>query len=360
MSPRDYYDTLGVEREATMEQIKKSYRQLALRFHPDRNPGDHEAEERFKEATEAYEVLSHPEKRGRYDRFGHAGLGGAAASGFDMEFNLHDAMRAFMRDFGEMFGATGTSTTAPDQGADRQLRLPVTLAEAATGVKRKIRIRRSVRCTACEGHGTADGGEPAACAVCNGQGKVRRIQRSLFGQFVSVGICPQCAGTGKAITDPCPGCGGDGRVEGRAELEVEIPPGVDTGDYLTLRGEGDAGPRGGTPGNMIVILDVEDLPGFERHGRDLLIELPIGPAQAALGGKVEVPTLDGSATLTIPAGVQHDTLLRLKGKGLPPLRGGPRGHQFVRVRIAVPESLSRRQEDIYKKLLDLERRSGAE
>jgi len=358
---RDYYEILMVERTATGEEIKKSYRKLALQYHPDRNPGNPEAEEKFKEATEAYEILSHTEKRERYDRFGHAGVarGAAAAGGFDFEFNLHDAMRAFMRDFGDMFGGGfAEGGGASGKGSDRQIRFRIGLAEAAEGLTKKLRIRRMVSCPACSGHGGKGGAEPVRCTTCEGQGRVRRVQRSFFGQFVNVGPCPTCGGSGTTVTDPCPECGGEGRKEGEAEVAVEVPAGVDTGDYLTVRGEGDAGARGGPAGSLVVVFEVDMPEGFERHGQDLLVELPLSPARAALGGKLTVPTLDGTATLAVPAGVQHETLLRLKNKGMPSLRGFGRGHQYVRVKIDIPQKLSGKQRKLYEQLLDLEPEAG--
>ncbi|NNF06949.1 MAG: molecular chaperone DnaJ [Candidatus Eisenbacteria bacterium] len=352
MSQRDYYEILEIERSATGAEIKKAYRVKALKFHPDRNPDNPEAEEKFKEATEAYEVLSDETKRGRYDQFGHAGVQGAAGGGFSgMEFDIHDALRSFMRDFG--FGGREEAEN-PGQGRSRQIRLGVTLLESAKGVEKRIRIRRAVSCENCHGNGTRDGREPDNCETCQGVGKVRRVQRSFLGQFVNVGPCPDCGGRGRSVNDPCPQCEGEGLENRNEEITIKVPKGVDTGDYLTLRGEGDRGVRGGPAGDLIVVMEVENPEGFERHGKDLLIELPISPARAVLGGKVQVPTLDGTATLSIPSGVQHDTLLRLKNKGMPALRGGGTGHQFVRVQISIPEKPDKKEKKMYEELLSFE------
>ena len=359
MTQRDYYEVLGVDRDASVTEIKKAYRVLAMKYHPDRNPGDPAAEEKFKEATEAYEVLADREKREIYDRYGFAGIKGRAGPGFgSVEFDLQDALHAFMRDFGDVFGmgmgmGRGRAQDA-GRGRDRQVRLRVTLQEVVTGVKRTLRVRRAVPCSTCGGTGVAGGSQPVTCDLCGGSGRVQRVHRSILGQFVNVGVCPKCEGRGRVVTRPCPACRGEGRVSGEAEVEVEIPPGVSSGDYLNLPGEGDAGRQGGPAGDLQVLIEVEEREGFERHGRDLLVELAVSPARAALGGKVTVPTLDGTATVSVPAGVQHGTLLRLKGKGLPPLHGGARGSQFVKVLVAVPEKLDRRRKKLYEELLSLE------
>jgi molecular chaperone DnaJ len=363
MSQRDYYEVLAVERDADTNQIKKAYRVLAMKFHPDRNPGNAEAEAMFKEAAEAYAVLADAEKRSLYDRYGHAGLRGAAGPGFShMEFDLQDALRSFMRDFGDVFGMGmgGGRGGDPDRGGDRQLRLRVTLEEVLTGVAKPLKVRKAVLCETCGGTGSADAQSPVTCELCHGSGRVQRVHRSILGQFVNVGACPQCGGRGRQIANKCGACDGEGRVAGEARVTAEIPPGVSNGDYLNLRGQGDAGPRGGAAGDLQVVVEVEEREGFERHGRDLVTDLSIGPARAALGGKIAVPTLDGSATLTVPAGVQQGTLLRLKGKGLPPLHGGARGSQFVRVHVVVPEHLDRAQKKLYQEILDLEEKSERE
>jgi molecular chaperone DnaJ len=351
--PRDYYDVLGVERDATVEVIKKAYRQLALRYHPDRNPGDPQAEAQFKEATEAYEVLGDAERRGIYDRYGHAGLRAGAGFG-GVEFDLHDALRAFMRDFGDIFGGGGADPGARDRGGDRQEILHVTLLDVLHGLETDLEVRRIIPCETCGGSGSEGGTKPEPCPLCHGSGQVRRVQRSFFGQFINVGPCPQCGGRGSVVEHPCPACRGDGRAAGASRLTIKIPPGVSTGDYLTLRGQGDAGARGALSGDLLVRIEVEEPDGIERRGRDLVSDLRIGPPLAALGGKVTVPTLEGTATVDVPSGVQHDEILRLKGKGLPPLHGGPRGSHLLRVVIEVPKRLDKASKKLYQDLLKLQ------
>jgi molecular chaperone DnaJ len=353
MIERDYYEVLGVERNASGDEIKRAYRALALKYHPDRNPEDPDAESRFKEATEAYEVLSHEDKRRIYDAYGHAGLRGGVSPMGGFEFGLSDALRAFMRDFGDIFGGDMEPEIA-DRGADLRVAVRIALAEVVTGVTKTIKLRRAATCQACHGTGGKGGEEPEVCHLCRGRGRVQRVQRSLLGQFVSVGPCPQCGGRGKRVREQCPECHGRGTVPGKSEVKVEIPPGVETGDYLNRRGEGDAGARGSPPGDLHVVIQVDTPAGFERHGRDILSEVTIGPARAALGGKLTVPVLEGTAPLEIPSGVQPGTLLRMKGKGLPPRHGGPRGYHIVRVGVRIPERLSKIDRKLYQDLLEHE------
>jgi molecular chaperone DnaJ len=354
--PRDYYEILGLERAATAEEVKKAYRKLALKYHPDRNPGDHDAEEKFKEATEAYEVLAHDEKREVYDRYGHAGLrSGPGVEGFDFHFDLHDAMRSFMRDFGDIFGMGGGGAGEDaNRGSDLRLRLRVTLEDVLNGIEKTLKVKRQTACETCGGTGGEGGAAAETCDLCQGQGQVRRVQRSLFGQFVNVGPCPQCGGRGRIVDRRCSACSGEGRVRGEASVRVQIPAGVDTGNYIALAGQGDAGPLGGEAGDLQVVIEVQEHDRFERHGQDLLTELPLGPARAALGGKVTVPTLEGTATLDVPSGVQHGTLLRLKGKGLPQLQGSRRGNLFARVNVVVPKRLDRKAKKLFEELLERE------
>lgn len=345
MSSRDYYEILGVARDASTAEIKRAYRRVALKYHPDHNPDDPQAEERFKEATEAYEVLGHDETRRRYDRFGHAGLGRGHAPGGN-EFDLGDALRAFMRDFGgfeDFFAAGGhgreRGRAGPRRGSDVQMRMRVTLEEVATGVERTIRANLYQRCDTCDANGSVSG-ERETCATCDGQGEVRRAQRSIFGQFVSIEPCPDCHGSGSTVKDPCPDCRGDGRRREERQIKVRIPAGVDSGNYLTLRGEGNAGPLGGLPGDLVVVLEVRPHERFERKGDDVWVDLGVSFPQLALGARVDVPTLLGDAELEIPPGTQSGTTLKLPGEGLPRLDGGGVGDQFVRLVVWVPESLS--------------------
>ncbi|CAN5821561.1 molecular chaperone DnaJ [soil metagenome] len=357
MAERDYYEVLGVDRSAPAEEIKRAYRRLAMQHHPDRNPDDPEAIEKFREASRAYEVLHDPEMRRRYDQFGHAGVGSAGA-GFG-DFDLSDALRAFMRDFGgfeDLFGRTrgrGGRSRGPLRGSDVQTRLRVSLEEVATGVEKTIRVKLLQRCETCEGKGSA-GGEPVTCPTCQGAGEVRQAQRSIFGQFVSVHACPRCDGQGKIVTDPCRSCGGEGRLREERRIKVRIPAGVESGNYLTLRGEGNVGPRGGPQGDLLIVIEVETHPLFERHGDDVLLDLGISFPQAALGAEIEVPTLDGTAALEVPAGTQSGDVLRLPGRGIPRLGGGPRGDQLAQVSVWVPTRLSAEERRAMEALADSE------
>lgn len=363
MTKRDYYEILGVSREATLDDVKKAYRKLALKHHPDRNPGNKDAEERFKEATEAYEVLRDQEKRARYDQFGHGGLSGAAQGGGGFEgfgggFDLSDALRAFMRDFGgfgfEDFlgGERGRSRrgAAAARGNDLQIHLKLTLAEIATGVTKKIKVQRLVPCARCHGKGVKEGSSRQTCATCRGTGELRQVSRSVFGQFVNVQTCPQCRGEGTFATDPCPACGGEGRVEGSKNVEVKIPAGVATGNYIRLEGQGDEGPRGGPSGDLIIVIEEAEDPLFERHGYDIAYDLPVSFSQLALGARVEIPTLDGTAAIKIPAGTQSHKILRLKGKGIPHLNSYGRGDQLVRLVAHTPQNLSREEREAFERL----------
>ncbi|HEX6938028.1 MAG TPA: molecular chaperone DnaJ [Longimicrobiales bacterium] len=357
---RDYYEILGVPRDADVDAIKKAYRKLALQYHPDRNGGSKEAEERFKEATEAYEVLRDPQKRAAYDRYGHAGVGsGASGAGF-AGFDFAEALNIFMRDFGgfgldDLFAGGGRrGRRARRKGADMQLRLPLTLAEVAAGVRKTLRVKVLDPCGACSGTGSADGAAPQRCTTCGGSGEVRRVQRSLLGQLVSVTTCPACGGEGHQIVNVCRSCAGEGVARAEREVQVEVPPGVSSGDYITLRGQGNAGARGAPRGDIIVVLEVEEDPRFVRDGADLILDFPITFTQAALGAEVEVPTVDGAAHLHIPAGTQPGRLLRLKGKGLPQLRGGGRGDLIVRIHVWVPTELSPEQASLLRRLAEIE------
>ena len=357
---RDYYEILGIARDADADAIKKAYRKLALQYHPDKNDGSKEAEERFKEATEAYEVLRDPQKRGAYDRYGHAGVRGGAGGGFT-GFDFSDALNVFMRDFGgfgfeDLFGAAAgrRGRGAARKGADVRVRLAVTLEEVATGAKKTLRIGLDGACDTCSGSGAAPGTQPVTCTTCGGSGQVRRVQSSVFGQMVSVTTCPTCRGEGKRIESPCPTCGGTGLKRAERDIEVEVPAGVSSGDYITMRGQGNAGPAGAARGDLIVVMDVREDPRFTRDGADLIHDHPITFTQAALGAEVEVPTVDGTASVTIPAGTQSGKLFRLRGRGLPHLRGGGRGDQIVRVIVWTPTKLDAEQERLLRELSKIE------
>lgn len=358
---RDYYEVLEVGRDASPDDIKKAYRKLALKHHPDRNPDDPRAEERFKEATEAYEVLRDDQKRAAYDRFGHAGVRGGGPSSADMEFGLQDALNAFMRDFGGFGDIFGGSPRGPrdERGADLQIRVRLTLEEVATGVSRKLKIKKPVTCATCEGNGAEKGSKTVTCPQCQGAGQVRQVHRTFIGQFINVATCPRCHGEGRSAERPCAVCAGEGRVRGEDTVDVEIPAGVGDDNYLTVRGRGEAGRRGRPAGDLIVIMEVAEHDAFDRHGSDLVADLPISPSRAALGGDEEVPTLDGRARIAIPSGVQTGKVLRLKGKGLPELNRNGRGDLLLRVIVWVPTKVSGKEKDLYQELEKLEAKKSS-
>jgi molecular chaperone DnaJ len=359
MSLRDYYEVLGVERTASVEVIKRAYRKLALDNHPDRNPNDTAAEERFKAATEAYDVLANPEKRALYDQFGHAGLRAGRGFGGPMDFDLADALRTFMRDFGggglggfDFFG--GGDRREDRRGSDLQLRLEMDLNEVATGIKKQIKLRKQVVCDDCGGSGARKGSKPATCTMCGGRGEVRQVSRSFFGQFINVSVCPECQGSGDVVRDPCPSCRGEGRIKGEATVSVTVPAGVAAGNYIQMRGLGDAGRRGGAAGDIIVFIDEKEHAIFERKGIDLLMDLPISYTSATLGGQSEVPTLDGNVMVDIPRGIQSGKVLRLKGRGLPSLRDRRRGDILVRVQVWIPDKPGSEEKTLLEGLRKIE------
>lgn len=360
MAKRDYYEVLGVERGASEEEIKKSYRKLAMQYHPDRNPGDHVAEEKFKEAAEAYEVLRDADKRARYDRYGHEALRNSGYSAArDFEFDLADALRTFMSEgiFSDFFGATRANRGSGSQqqrGGDLQVRLRLTLEEIATGVTKKIKIKHHVKCNTCNGNGSQPGSEATRCTACGGTGERRQVSRSLFGQFINVTACPQCKGEGRIIRDLCRDCKGEGRREAEKILQIEIPAGVSTGNYLTVRNEGNAGPRGGPPGDVLVVIEEAEHEQFERHGDDILLELPISITQAVLGDRVEVPTIEGFAVLEISPGTQSGKILRMRGKGIAHLNGYGRGDQLVRIYVWIPSKVGAKEKDLFQQLARFE------
>jgi len=357
---RDYYEVLGVERQASEADIKKAYRRLAMEYHPDRNDGDKVAEEKFKEASEAYEVLRDPQKRSQYDRFGMAGMrGGGGGYGFH-HVDLSEALGIFMRDFGGMggfdaiFGGGGRQRRSRRRGQDVRATVRLTLEEVAHGTKRTLRLRSLTRCDRCEGSGAEPGSTTQPCPSCGGTGEVRHASQSIFGQFVSVSACPTCNAEGTVVADPCGECRGDGRVRKEREVQVDVPAGVDTNNYITLRGEGVAGPRNGPAGDLIVEFEVEDDPRFQRRGADLVYHLPVSFSQAALGAELTVPTPYGEETLEVPAGVQSGTVLQLRGKGLPDVSHGQKGTLYVRVQVWTPKDMSRELRDVFEQLSELE------
>ncbi len=364
MSKRDYYEVLGLQRDATENDIKKAYRKQAMKYHPDRNAGDEEAAARFKEAAEAYEVLGNERKRQVYDQYGHAGLGGPfQGGGFqwsdfthatdfeDIFSNLDDVFGGGV--LGDLFGRRG-GRRGPHRGEDLRIPLRLTLEEIASGVQKKIRIARMDRCGTCSGSGARSGAAARTCSVCNGMGQVRQATRSMFGQFVNVTTCPQCNGEGKVIGDRCPDCGGEGRAKKTVSLAVNIPAGVTDGNYIPLRGQGSVGPRDGTAGDCMVLIEEAEHDHFERHGNDILYELPISFSQAALGAEVTVPTLNSRAEMKIPAGTQSGQIFRLKGKGIPELNGYRTGDQLVRVMVWTPARLNEEEQRLFRQIAELE------
>jgi molecular chaperone DnaJ len=353
----DFYVLLGVSRECSEAELKKAYRKLAMEYHPDRNPSP-DAEARFKEITEAYEVLRDPKKRSVYDRYGKAGLGGGG-SGFH-HVDLSEALNIFMRDFGAMggfetiFGGGGRSRTDERRGQDIKVTVRLSLTEVALGAKKTVKLKGPEQCKACEGSGAKPGTKTTSCSTCGGSGEVRRSARSMFGQFISVSACPTCGGEGVTVKDPCDVCRGEGRIRGERTVTVDIPAGVSSNNYLTLRGQGAAGVRNGPSGDLLVILDIKDDERFERQGDDLIYDLSVSFSQAALGGEHEVPTPYGAESLRIPGGTQPETVLRLRGRGLPVLGQDGKGDLLVRVHVWTPERLSDEQERLFRELAKVE------
>ena len=357
----DFYAVLGVPRDASEADVKKAYRKLAMEHHPDRNksPG---AEERFKEITEAYEVLRDEEQRAAYDRYGEAGLRGAGApfGGGFAHFDISEALNIFMRDFGGLGGFDaffgGGERTRRDRrrGPDLKVSLKLTLAEVATGSTKSLKLRTLDTCETCQGSGAKPGSKATTCGTCSGSGEVRRAAQSMFGQFVSVSPCPTCAGEGTVIREPCATCHGEGRVKAEKTVQIDVPAGVADHHYLTVRGQGVPGPRNGPPGDLIAVLEIAEDPRFERHGDDLVYDLPVSFSQAALGSAVEIPTPYGSAPLKVQPGTQTGTIYRLRGKGLPRLGEGGRGDLHVRVQVWTPTRLTPEQEQVFQELEKIE------
>ncbi len=356
MSKRDYYEVLEIERGAAVDEVKRAYRKKALQYHPDRNQGDPTAEDHFKEATEAYEVLSDQDKRARYDQFGHAGMeaGGFGAPHFT---DVGDALRTFMRDFGlggfDVFGGSGGQVDAR-RGSDLQLRLKLSLEEILETVQKKIAVKTQIRCEECGGSGAEKKSGTQTCPSCSGRGVVRQVSRSLFGQFVRESVCPDCEGMGEIVRKPCGQCRGEGRHRGEVTISVKVPAGVTTGNYIPLRGQGDVGRRGGPPGDLIVVIEEEEHPIFLRRGDDLLLDFPVTYAQAVLGDQLEVPVLGGKVRLQVPAGIQSGKMLRIRNRGMPSLRGGRRGDQLVRVRVWTPPSPGSEERQLLEQLRQVE------
>src|SRR6202165_2322092 len=341
---RDYYEVLGVSRTASAEELKRAYRKLALQFHPDRNPNDPQAESRFKEINEAYEVLSDQSKRQRYDTFGHSaqGMPGFDGAGFGGINDICDMS------FGAAAG--GRPRPGPRRGSDLRLDLRLTFEEAVFGVERELTIPRAEACTACQGTGAEAGTSPQTCPQCRGSGQVRRATQSIFGQIVNVASCPRCNGEGKVIERPCKTCGGTGHRPGEKKVRVNIPAGVDSGSQIRLTGEGEVGPRGGAAGDLYIVIQVKPHAVLKRNGTDVIYELPLSVAQAALGDTVEIPTVDGPEKIEIPPGTQYGKTIRIHGRGVPHVRSGRRGDQLVFVRVVIPTNLTEEQKQALRQL----------
>ncbi len=361
---KDYYATLGVGRNASQDEIKKAYRKMALQYHPDRNQGDKEAENRFKEAAEAYEVLTDPRKKETYDRYGEDGLRGAF-SGQGGGFSWQDFHHATDFEdifgnifggsiFGDLFGQRGADgrrrQPAAQRGNDLRVNLRLTLEEIAAGVEKTIKIRKFKRCPSCSGSGARPGSNPKPCPSCGGSGEVQTQSRSFFGTFISVQPCSSCRGQGTVVSDPCPSCSGSGHFKDTETVSVNIPAGVTTGNYIPLKGQGDVGPHNGPPGDVIIY--IEEMPHelFERQGDDVLYDLPISFTQAALGAQIEVPTLTGRALLKIPPGTQSGKIFRMRGKGIQHLQKSGSGDELIRVWVWTPRNLSKKERSLLQEL----------
>jgi molecular chaperone DnaJ len=356
---RDYYEILGVRRSASAVEIKKAYRKLAVQYHPDKNPGNKDAEERFKEVTEAYEVLSEPQKRSMYDQFGHAGIKAGAGGFGGFAVDLEEALRTFMGAFGgggsifDDFFGFGSRRHEPERGADLRYDVEITLEEAARGCSKEISFSRKDPCATCGGGGAKPGTSRSTCPTCGGAGVLERRVQGFFGWNISRHSCPHCDGTGSIAKEPCPQCRGEGRVKRRKKVTVKIPGGVEIGSRMKIQGEGEAGRRGAGAGDLYIVIHVKQHEIFQRHGDDILCEIPISLVKATLGGHIEVPTLNGKMSLKIPAGTQSHKTFRLRGKGVPNIHGLGRGDQYVRVILETPARLSEEQKQLLRKFAEL-------
>lgn len=346
MSQRDYYEILGVNKSASQDEIKKAYRKKAMKFHPDRNKENPEAEEKFKEASEAYEVLRDEQKRQRYDQFGHQGVNGGAQgfgdAGFEDIFSRFSEI--FGADIGDMFGGgrgRSRSRRSPGQpGTDLKIRVELSLKEIAFGTEKKLKVKKNVKCDNCNGTGAETENDYQTCGTCNGMGEVRQVHKTMLGQMVNVQTCPECQGDGRIITKKCSKCHGEGRYKGEETISVRIPSGVSEGNYITLRGQGNAGKRGGEAGALVVLIEEKEHEHFERDGNDLYHDLVLSIPDAVLGTELEVPTLKGKAKVKIDEGTQPGKLLRMKGKGIEGLNGSGIGDQYIRVNVFMPKDLT--------------------
>jgi len=350
VSKRDYYEILGIPRSANDNEIKSAYRKLAMKYHPDRNPGDKAAEDKFKEAAEAYAILAEPEKRSLYDRFGHAGVSSAAGAGAGFDPTVFTGFEDILGGLGDIFGFGdffgGRRRGGPQRGADLRYDLEITFEEAAHGTETSIQIPRQETCETCNGSGAAPGSSPAVCSLCRGQGQVRRQQ----GFFTVATTCPQCRGTGRTISKPCQACRGAGRVTKERKITVKIPAGIATGQQLRLQSEGEAGSAGGPAGHLYVVVHVQEHDFFRRDGTNLFCEIPVNVTTVVLGGEIQVPTLDGSESMKIPEGTATGTTFRLRSKGLPDVSGRGHGDLFITVQVNTPKKLTREQRHLFEQL----------
>ncbi len=359
MTKRDYYEILSVGKNSTTDEIKTSYRKLAMKYHPDKNPGNAEAEEKFKELAEAYEILSDPNKRQRYDQFGHQGVNGGA-HGFD---NINDIFSQFGDIFGrggssggsifdEFFGGSqrGSRREQNNQGSDMKINLKLTLEEIAEGVEKTIKVKKLKTCTKCEGSGAKSKSGYSKCSHCNGTGEIRQATRSIFGQFINVSMCNYCGGEGRIIKEKCDECNGDGRVRSESTIKVTVPHGVSEGNYIPLRGQGNAGLRGGHPGDLLVFIEEEQHKDFIRNEDDIYYNLEVSIVDAIMGADVVVPTLNGKAKLSVEPGTESGKLLRMKDKGIKHLNAHGRGDQIVRVNIHIPKKITAKEKELLKEL----------
>jgi len=361
MTKRDYYEILGVNKSASTDEIKSAYRKLAMQFHPDRNPGNKEAEEKFKECAEAYEVLSDSQKRSRYDQFGHQGVNSTGFQGFD---NINDIFSHFGDIFGSFGGGgsifddffgTGNSSARRHgsqgiSGSDIKISLKLNLSEIAEGIEKTLKIKKQKTCGACNGTGAKAGSGYTNCSYCNGTGQIKQVSRSFFGQFVNVSECPHCNGEGRIVKEKCPECNGDGRIKSESTIKVKVPAGVVEGNYIPMRGQGNAGARGGANGDLLVFIEEEESKIFTRNNDDVIFELNLSFIDAALGADVVVPTLTGKAKLKIEPGTQSGDILKMKDKGIKHLNGYGRGDQLVQVNVYIPKKLSAKEKEILKQL----------
>jgi len=351
---RDYYELLGVNKNASDDEIKRAYRKAAKESHPDLHPNDKNAEERFKEVNEAYEVLSDGNKRARYDQFGHEGPNMGGPGGFG-GFGGFGGAPDFGDILSEFFGGMGgrqQRRNGPERGADLRYDLTISFDEAAKGCKKEFKFNRNEQCEACSGSGARAGTQAKTCPTCNGAGQVKVTSQSLFGQIASVRTCTSCGGSGKIIADKCPKCGGNGRTRMLRTATVNIPAGIDNGQVMTMSEQGEPGLRGGPPGDLYVYISVRPHKLFKRDGYNLRCEIPISFSQASLGAEIDVPTLDGAVKLTVPEGTQNDAVLRLRGQGIPVLRGSGKGDMFVKVRVEIPKRLTDKQKDLLRQFED--------